>query len=390
MTQRFDPTELGRIVIKIGSSSIVDADGRVNLGFLGNLVTKVQDLHRRGVGVVLVSSGAIAMGYTHLGFTQRPSEIPSRQACAALGQMKLMGLYQSLFDTNKLQTAQVLLTREDMQHRRRYLNAREALLRLIELNVIPIVNENDSVAVEEIQYGDNDLLSALVAGAVDADLLVLLTNVEGLLLPDESGSPSLVSTVNQPLDQILNQVSNEKSAMGSGGMHSKLEAADICRTYGIHCVIAKAKGSVLKQVLQGEQTGTHFPPVVHKLVPKQRWIHQAAGTQGGIKIDEGASKAVLDHRKSLLPKGVLSVDGSFIRGAVIAIKNENGQEIARGVTRYNSKDLQKIQGCFGHEIESILGYTFGDEVVHCDNLVPTLHNGNGSSFFASKEGSSYE
>ena len=189
---RFDPNRLRRVVIKIGSSSIVKESGRVRLGFLGQLVTVLGRLHRRGIGVVLVSSGAIAMGYTRLGFKEKPGDIPSRQACAAAGQTELMSLYQKLFETNHLQTAQVLLTRDDMEDRRRYLNARETLLKLMEFSLIPIINENDSVAVEEIQYGDNDRISALVAGAVDADLLVLMTDVDGLYTTNSEGNRSLV------------------------------------------------------------------------------------------------------------------------------------------------------------------------------------------------------
>ncbi len=365
---RFDPNRLRRVVIKIGSSSIVKESGRVRLGFLGQLVTVLGRLHRRGIGVVLVSSGAIAMGYTRLGFKEKPGDIPSRQACAAAGQTELMSLYQKLFETNHLQTAQVLLTRDDMEDRRRYLNARETLLKLMEFSLIPIINENDSVAVEEIQYGDNDRISALVAGAVDADLLVLMTDVDGLYTTNSEGNRSLVPRIEGEMDDWL-MACGPNGSLGSGGMRSKLEAAGLCRQYGIPCLIARSEGVVLDRALNGEEVGTYIVAGERRLDGRHRWLLKAAGVQGALQIDEGARKALVEGKKSLLPKGVIGVEGDFARGAVVRILDADGREVGRGVVRYNAADLSRIRKCYGHEITGILGYTFGDEVIHRDNLV---------------------
>ncbi len=376
MGARFNPQMIERVVLKVGSSSIVGRDGEVRLGFLGQLVTLIGRLRATGRGVTLVTSGAIAMGYTRLGFPQRPTDIPSRQACAAAGQTELMTLYQKLLDTLGVQTGQVLLTREDFENRRRYLNAREALLKLMELGLVPVVNENDSVAVEEIQYGDNDLLSALVAGMVDADLLVLMTDVDGLYRtpPDPGQRGELLDTLDGPIESWLAGVKDRENGLGSGGMRSKLEAANLARQYGIHCVIARSSGRVLADVLAGKSVGTYITPYDRKLPGRQRWLSAAAGTQGSLTLDAGAVRAVLEGGKSLLPIGVTKVTGTFLRGAVVGLEDGDGFELGRAAVRYRSDHLIRILGRQASEIEAILGYTFGDEVVHRDDMV-LIQNG---------------
>ncbi|RJO68495.1 MAG: glutamate 5-kinase [Myxococcales bacterium] len=367
---RFDPKKLKRIVIKIGSSSIVGQDGAVRLGFLGELVALTGERVRNGAGVVLVTSGAIAMGFTRLGFAKRPADIPSRQACAAAGQTELMALYQTLFSANGQKAAQVLLTRDDIEDRRRYLNAREALSRLLALGLVPIINENDTVAVEEIVFGDNDRLSALVAGLVDADLLVLLTDVDGLCArpPANGEKPEVIRAIDGPLENLGAVVGRAPQKLGSGGMVSKLEAAKTCREYGIPCVIARSSGEALTRVLDGEEEGTFVAPLGRKILARERWLLRAAGVQGTLVVDDGAA-AALRAGKSLLPRGIAEAAGQFARGAVVEVKDESGAVVARGLARYAASDLRAILGKNTREIESILGYTYGSEAIHRDSLV---------------------
>lgn len=370
MKQRFDPSSINRVVVKVGSSSIIRTDGMVRLGFLGKLVTTIGKLRRQGVEIVLVSSGAIAMGAKRLDRIERPIRIPDKQACAAVGQNELMTLYEKLFSTLQIRTGQVLLTREDLEDRRRYLNAREALLYLMEIAVVPVVNENDSVAVDEIKFGDNDELSALVAGLVSADLLVLLTDVDGLYKKDPHSDPEarIIGTVNKPVDELLDVANGKTGPFGLGGMRTKIEAARLCQSYGIPCVIARSRGSVLEKVLQGEQVGTFVEPLRTRVDARSRWLAAAAHVHGELILDKGAARALVQGGKSLLPIGILKVTGEFLRGAVVVAKDEAGREIGRGQVRYASEDLQRIHGHQGNEIESILGFTFGDEVIHCDDL----------------------
>lgn len=360
------------IVVKLGSSSIVEPNGEIRLGFLGELATSIARLRDKNIGVVLVSSGAIAKGFTRLGLLKRPSDIPTKQACAAIGQADIMNMYQNLFSLLNIQTAQVLLTRDDLEDRRRYLNAREAIMRMLSLGVLPIVNENDSVSVEEIQFGDNDQLSALVAGLISADLLVLMTDVEGLYktVPSEDSQGKLIRVVDQPIDELVSLVQkNNGNTLGTGGMCSKLEAARLCRQYGTHCIIAKSSADTLKMLMHNQPVGTYFVPLDHKIDSRRIWLSMAAAVNGTLTIDGGAAKALLKGGNSLLPRGVKNISGQFLRGSVVSVVDENGEEIARGVVRYKYSDLEKIMGHYGSEIESILNYTFGDEVIHCDNMV---------------------
>ncbi len=361
---RFDPALLNRIVVKVGSSSIVKPDGMVRLGFLGKLATTIVRLYGKGTMVVLVSSGAIALGAKRLGFSDRPTQITDKQACASVGQTELMTLYQTLFSALSFQAGQVLLTRDGLMDRRRYLNARETLLRLMEMNIIPIINENDSVSVDEIKFGDNDELSSLTAGLIDGDLLVLMTDVDGLY---KAGN--LVEQIDHDVHEFIDQVEDQQGVMGQGGMQTKLEAAGLCCEYGIPSMIIRGNGSVLDKALLGEKVGTYIKPKSKKMLSRDRWLANAAMTEGVLLIDAGAAKAVALGHKSLLPKGIDRIDGDFLRGGVVSLMAPDGKEIGRGIVRYSSEDLEKILGCHGSDIELVLGFTFGAKVVHQNDIV---------------------
>ena len=369
---RFDPAKLRRVVFKVGTSSILKETGLVRLGFLGKLVTTIGRLHADGVGVVLVTSGAIALGARQLGLEKRPVRLQDKQACAAAGQTELMSLYEKLFSTLGIHTGQVLLTRDALEDRRRYLYARETMLRLLEWGVVPVVNENDSVAVDEIQFGDNDELSGLVAALIDADLLVMLTDVEGLYDADPKSSPGakIIDTLDQPIDELLDKVGGRPTRFGRGGMRSKLMAARFCRNCGIACIIAASRSNLLDPILAGEAVGSFVPPGP-RVDGRCRWLAKAATAQGSIKMDAGAAEALRLGKKSLLPKGVMSIKGEFSRGDAVILLDEKGREIGRGMARYASHDLARIKGKHGREIETVLGYTFGDEVVHRVDLALT-------------------
>ncbi|MDP8223021.1 MAG: glutamate 5-kinase [Candidatus Lernaella stagnicola] len=373
MPKRFDPTALRRIVVKVGSSSIINEEGLVRLGFLGKLATTIGRWRRDGVETVLVSSGAIAMGSLRIGRDEPPVRIQDKQALASIGQSQLMGLYQRLLSTLGVPVGQVLLSRDDLEDRRRYLNARETLQRLLELGAVPIINENDSVAVDEIQFGDNDQLSALVAGLVGADLLVLLTNVDGLYDSDPRENPDakVIERLDRSLEEMLEITNGKPSAFGKGGMRSKLEAAQLCHNYGIHCVIARGRGSVLQAVLAGRPTGTYVPPSERGLSGRERWLANAALVAGELVLDDGAVEAMTMGHHSLLPSGIVRLTGDFARGAVIKLVDQRGKEIGRGVVRYGRPALEKIIGKRGDEIEKTLGFTYGDRVIHRDNIVLT-------------------
>ncbi len=370
--RRFDPTNLRRVVFKVGTSSILKENGLVRLGFLGKLVTTIGRLHADGVQVVLVTSGAIALGARQLGLPKRPVRVQDKQACAATGQTELMALYQKLFSTLALHTGQVLLTRDALDDRRRYLHARETVLRLLEWGVVPVVNENDSVAVEEIQFGDNDELSALVAALIDADLLVLLTDVAGVYDADPKTHPDarVIDQLTQPIEELLAMVDDHPSRFGSGGMRSKLLAAQYCRNCGIACIITGSRADQLDQLLAGERIGS-FVPSGPRVDGRARWLARAASVQGTIHVDAGAALALREKHKSLLPKGVIRATGAFVRGDTVRLMDPDGKEVGRGVARYGGADLALIRGKHGREIESVLGFTFGDEVVHRDDLVLT-------------------
>ncbi|OLE39859.1 MAG: glutamate 5-kinase [Candidatus Rokubacteria bacterium 13_1_20CM_2_70_7] len=328
---------------------------------------------REGREVVLVTSGAIMAGMARLALAERPRSIPEKQAAAAVGQSALMWQYEIAFAPHGITVGQVLLTAHDIGDRTRYLNARNTLLTLLRLGVLPIVNENDTVAVEEIKVGDNDNLSALVASLIDADLLVLLTDVDGLYTDDPSVSAAArkLDTVESVTDEIAGMVWDRAGRVSVGGMATKLEAAQKTAASGIPMVIANGAASgVLGRVLAGEPVGTYFAPKADRLTARKRWIAFAVPPQGRLTVDAGALRALTQQGRSLLPSGVVDVEGDFTAGEVVAVVSEtDGKEVGRGLVNFDAAELKKIRGVKTREIEARLGYRSVDEVIHRDNLV---------------------
>lgn len=350
-----------RLVVKIGSRSLVSAQGR-----FAALAAEIAALKKAGRSVILVSSGAIALGRQRLGFSKRPSDIAELQACAAVGQSLLMRAWEEAFAPHGLAVAQILLTHADLADRERWLNGRGAIDALLELGAVPIINENDTVAVDEIKFGDNDQLAAMVATLVGADLLVLLTDVEGLL--DQSGAR--VSVVSD-MATARALVSAPGDDVGSGGMGSKLDAAHRATRRGIPAVIADARdGTTLASIVAGDDVGTLFLPDGTKLPSRKHWIAYTLRPRGVILVDEGAATA-LSTGKSLLPRGVTGVRGDFAPGDAIALMGPTGKEIGRGLSRYSTADVARLAGASTKDIASLLGFHGGDEIVHRDDLVTT-------------------
>ena len=359
-----------RIVVKLGTGLLTEA-GRLNRSRISELVRQIAYLHRRGLKVALVSSGAIFAGRELLGNSKNRKDILFKQMLAAVGQVRLMALYQEFFGLHDLTVAQALLTRSDLSHRESYLNARNTLLSLLEWELVPVVNENDAVAIEEIKIGDNDNLSALVANLIDADLLILLTDQSGLYTSDPRRNPQarLIRKVPQIDEGIRRLATSTGSLHGTGGMVTKLEAAELAVRSGTEVVIASGTiSNVLPRLTEGEALGTHFSSTSTRLESRKRWI-LAEPAQGRVEIDAGASHALLQRGKSLLPAGVTSITGHFQRGASVKLCDRHNGELARGMTNYSSADLDRIRGRHSGEIATILGYQYGLTIVHRDNMV---------------------
>ena len=362
-----------RIVVKIGTSSLTNGTKHIAPPFLIELARQTAQLQNSGHQIVLVSSGAIAAGREKLNFPQLPKSMPAKQMLAALGQLRLMALYEQIFGLFGMLVGQVLLTRADLSDRQRYLNARNTLVAMMMHNIIAIINENDTVATEEIRVGDNDNLSALVANLIDADLLILLTDQEGLFTADPRNNPEavLVTTVSEENipDALWQAAGGSKTGLGTGGMTTKLQAADLARRSGTPCVIASsAEADILIRLVNGEKIGTLFPAAVTAIESRKRYIMSARRAPGQLSVDAGAA-AALQRGSSLLPIGVTQVSGKFERGDTVRIVDEDGHELARGIANYASRDLFQITRRQSDEIESILGYNYGEEVVHRNDLV---------------------
>ncbi len=369
-----------RAVIKIGTRVLTDADGCISMPAITSLIRQITDLIKKNMEVVLVSSGAIAAGRALLKSDNQGGSIPEKQALAAIGQSHLINMYQHALAPYNKRAAQVLLTRDDLAHRHRYLNARNTLARLLALKVIPIVNENDTVVVEEIKFGDNDSLSARVALLVDADLLILLTNAPGLCTLKEDGNiqeSSPIPFIEKITPEIQSLAKGSEDPCGTGGMFTKLEAARIATQAGLPAVIAQGqRENVIPDIIQGEQIGTFFAPLHDRLTHKKHWIAYSLPQKGELVLDAGAVEAIMHRGKSLLPSGVASVDGRFEIGDMVACIDSQGREFARGITHYSSHEIQKIAGRKSNQIESILGYQMGDEIIHRDELVVLNKKGN--------------
>ena len=362
-----------RIVVKVGSNVLRAGTDRIHRPRLIDLARQLARLSSEGHELVLVSSGAIFAGRELLGadLAKHRKDIPYKQMLAAVGQGRLMALYQQIFEMYNLTVAQALLTRADLANRTRYLNARNTIQRLLQHKVIPIINENDVVAVDEIKIGDNDNLSGLVANLIDANLLIILTDQAGLFTSDPRTNDDAQLIREVPLiDDAIRAIAGGSSGeIGTGGMRTKIEAAELATRSGTEVVIAPGNepDSILG-VVRGELLGTRFPTQLSRLESRKRWL-LAEAAQGAIKIDEGAVRALLKSGKSLLVVGVVEVTGDFRRGAIIRVLSQPGQEIGRGIANYKAQDLSAICGKRSDQIADILGYEYGPTAIHRDNLV---------------------
>lgn len=361
-----------RIVIKVGTSTLTYENGKLNLEIMEKLVRQISNLQNKGNKIILVTSGAISAGLGKLNFTKKPRTIPEKQSLAAIGQGVLIELYEKFFNEYGKISAQVLLTKDDFSIRERYLNINYTLLNLFKYGVIPIINENDTISVDEIKIGDNDTLSALVSGLVEADLLIILTDIDGLydrnpLLYDNAKLINTVKVFSNELYKIAGGAGTER---GTGGMYTKIMAAKICYNSGVKMIIANGKlDNVLNRIVSGEKIGTTFMPAKNPISSKKIWIEFNAFVAGELIIDNGAKSAILNKGKSLLPGGIKDNEGEFSIGDCVSVKDISGKEIARGLINYTSMEVSKIKGCKTCDIKKILGYKNYDEVIHRDNLV---------------------
>ena len=361
-----------RLVIKIGSRVLTCKDNGLDLATIHRLAAEIDGLRRRGFDVIMVSSGAGAAGRRELGLDDRPRTIPQKQAAAAIGQPRLMRAYEEAFDAHGHKVAQLLLTRHDLMDRQRFLNARSTLDTLLHFGVIPIINENDTVVVDEIKFGDNDNLSALVTNLTEAQLLVILTDIDGFYDADPREHPDarLVPLVRTITKEVEKAGGGSGSAVGTGGMATKLAAAKKAGQFGVATIMINgmAPGN-LTRAMAGEEVGTLFLPARTVLNRRKHWIAYTLRPRGRVIVDEGAHKVLSQHGRSLLPSGIVRIEGEFERGSCLRVCGPDGTEFARGIADYSSQELTKILGHRSGEIETILGYRYGDEIIHRDNLV---------------------
>ncbi|BBL69811.1 glutamate 5-kinase [Methylogaea oryzae] len=372
MKNRTDFPNAGRVIVKIGSSLLTGGGRGLDQAAIGGWVAQIAQLRQSGKEVVLVSSGSVAEGMSRLGWSSRPQTLHELQAAAAVGQMGLIQTYESLFKQHGFHAAQVLLTHEDLSDRQRYLNARSTLLTLLELGVVPVINENDTVATEEIRFGDNDTLGALVANLVEADLLIILTDQNGLYDADPGLKPDakLISQANINEPGLLEMAGGSRSGLGRGGMSTKVSAAKLAGRSGAATVIAPgAAQGILTRVMGGEDVGTFLVPDLEPLAARKRWLAGRLQVKGSLTLDEGAARVLLEAGRSLLPIGVIAVEGSFQRGELVACRDPQGREIARGLTNYGSDEARQILRQPSNRIAELLGYVDEPELIHRDNLV---------------------
>ena len=361
------------IVIKVGTSTLTHADGTLNIVQMQALVRQIARLRKEGRQVVFVTSGAVGAGMGALGLAQKPKRIAQKQALAAIGQGLLMQTYEKLFADFGLTVAQILLTREDFSQRERYINARNTLEAVLKYGAVPIINENDTVAFEEIKFGDNDTLAALLAGLLGADLLILLSDVDGLYTANPQKDPQAVKipVVEKITPGIVALAGDIGSKLASGGMITKISAARIAGDQGVPMVLAQGKEEdILLKICQGHNEGTLFLADKSPMGGKKGWLAFGSRTAGRLFVDAGAEEALIGQGKSLLPSGIVGVEGSFGRGAVVSIMGQTG-ELARGLTNYSSEEIALIKGHQSWEIASLLGEDQEPEVIHRDQL--SLH-----------------
>ncbi|MFC1941120.1 glutamate 5-kinase [Chloroflexota bacterium] len=364
-----------RIVAKFGTSILTEGSDHLNQETMSRLVAQVAQLHKQDVELLIVSSGAIAAGRYKLGLTKEHRGIPFKQVLASVGQSRLMNIYEQLFAQHNMTVAQALLTKADLADRAGYLNARNTLLALLELGVICIVNENDVVAVDEIQedkFGDNDNLSAMVANLVDADLLLILTDIAGLYTADPHHDPDahLIPQVDRIDSEIERLAAATASKLGTGGMTTKIEAAKLATASGVTVTIADGREpDIILRLATGEAAGTRFLPITSKLESRQRWMLSGLSTKGKLVVDSGAALALKKHHRSLLAAGIMQIEGKFERGDIVNIYDPEGIGLGCGITNYGSADITAIKGVHSNKIATTLGYDYGSEVVHRNNLV---------------------
>lgn len=368
------PTRLKqRLVVKIGSGLLRDPEGGLREDAVQHIVQQVATLRQQGIDVLIVSSGAIALGLQTLAQRHMPKAIAQQQAAAAIGQSRLIWTYERMFRAFGQQVAQILLTHDDMRDRVRYLNARNTLLTLLRYGVIPVINENDTVSVDELRFGDNDQLSAMVCNLVDASMLIILTDIDGLYAADPRLHPEaeLIPVVEQLNARIEALAGHTTHRTGRGGMHSKIQAAKTAGASGIHTYIANGlKPDTLQRLLAGDAVGTHIhPPPAGRLSSRKRWIGFALKAKGTLVVDDGAKRALTISGKSLLPSGIINVSGTFRFGDAVDCIDTTMARFAQGLVNFSSKELRAIMGQHTSRIEQILGQKTYDEVIHRDNLV---------------------
>ncbi len=372
MRSRSEFSQLRRVVVKIGSSLLTDSGRGLNLSAIRDWVEQMAEFRSRGLEVVLVSSGSVAEGMCRLGWHTRPQAVHQLQAAASVGQMGLVQAYESNFQCHGLHTAQVLLTHEDLSDRRRYLNARSTLLTLLEYKVVPVINENDVVATEEIQFGDNDTLAALVANLIEADLMIILTDQQGLYEADPVLRPDarFIDQIDISDSRLGEMAGISHSGLGRGGMVTKVRAASLAARSGAATVIASGQDNrVLARIVAGELVGTFLVPDVEPLQARKQWLAGQLQVRGVLVLDTGAVRVLSVSGKSLLPVGVVDVKGDFSRGELVACMDGNGREIARGLVNYAAEEAKKIKQYPSSQIEEILGYMGEVELIHRDNLI---------------------
>ena len=365
------PQNTRRIVIKLGTSTLTGGTPGLHRQRMLEIVQQVAYLHQQGHDMLVVSSGAQTAGREWLDFPDLGRSMPAKQMLSAVGQSRLMRIYSDLFDIFQIIVGQVLLTRDDLSHRTRYLNARDTLHTLLEQRIVPIINENDTIVTEEIRVGDNDNLSALVASVVEADLLVMLTDQPGLFTADprRDENAQLIERLTHIDDEIVASAGGVGTSMGTGGMVTKLQAAQTAQRSGVTAIIASgSEPNVLRRIMAGESLGTRIEPTTAHLESRKRWL-LTDQPQGAVRVDGGAARVLLRGGASLLPVGVTVVEEEFERGALLSVIGPNGKEIAHGLSNYNSEELNRIRGVQSRRINAILGYSYGDAAIHRNNLV---------------------
>jgi len=359
-----------KIVIKIGSSTLIDKKGKLKKTWLKSLVADIKNLIKHNKQIIIVSSGAIALGGEYLAIKKKNLRIDKSQAIASVGQIILMDFYKKAFDRSKIKISQILLTLDDTEQRRRSINAKRTIDNLLKMGVIPIVNENDTTATTEIKYGDNDRLAARVSQIVSADCLILLSDVNGLYTkdPKKNKKIKLVKIIKEINNDIKKYATEAENFYGSGGMKTKIDAAKICQLSG--CYMAIANGNFINPIKKIIDCGncTWFLPKISKLDARKKWIIGSVAPKGSVTVDPGA-EAAIKNGKSLLPAGVIKINGKFEKGDHILVENVNNIECGRGLSSFSSREIEKIKGSHSSKIKSILGYSSGDEIIHKDDLV---------------------